>query len=261
MEKISIIDVHPGQLANYGVCGYKNIGKQKELQNKIDWYEENYGDGLRIKLLLTENAGSQGMIEYVPGEFAWRPIEAKDYMFVNCLYVGFKKEYKGQGFASQLIDECAKEARKLGLMGVAVVTRKGSFMADKAVFLKTGFEVVGKEKPDFELLALKFSPQSPNPNFKANLEERLAPYQNGLHILRSDQCPYSLKNVVAMKGIAWDEFEMLANIVNIKLAKEAQNCPSPFGTFCIVLNGKVVSYHPISGTRFRNILQKVTSKS
>ncbi len=38
-----------------------------------------------------------------------------------------------------------------GMKGVAVVTRKGSFMAKKDIFLKKGFHVVDLAKPDFEL--------------------------------------------------------------------------------------------------------------
>ncbi|MDD4923880.1 MAG: YoaP domain-containing protein [Dehalococcoidales bacterium] len=37
---------------------------------------------------------------------------------------------------------------------------------------------------------------------------------------------------------------------------EAQNSPCPFGIFCVLFNGKVVAHHPVSGTRFANIIKK-----
>ncbi len=44
--------------------------------------------------------------------------------------------------------------------GVAVVTRKGSFMVDSRIFLKHGFEVVDTASPDFVLLVKKFKKAS-----------------------------------------------------------------------------------------------------
>jgi hypothetical protein len=35
----------------------------------------------------------------------------------------------------------------------------------------------------------------------------------------------------------------------------AQQSPCAFGTFCIVGNGKILSHHPISNTRFENIVR------
>jgi ribosomal protein S18 acetylase RimI-like enzyme len=57
-------------------------------------------------------------------------------MFIHCIFVGFKGPFKGKGLGSALIDECIKEAKEAGLQGVAVVTRKGPFMASKDIFLK-----------------------------------------------------------------------------------------------------------------------------
>ncbi len=105
------------------------------------------------------------MLEYIPSEYAHRPVDAEGYMFIHCISIGFKKEYKGKGYASALIDECINEAKKVNRYGVAVVTRKGPFMAKKDIFVKKGFVLIDKAEPDFELLVLKFD-QAPNPKFK-----------------------------------------------------------------------------------------------
>ena len=84
------------------------------------------------------------MLEYIPGRYAHRPVDAEKYMFIHCVFVGFKKEFKGKGYASALIDACIKDARDTEMKGVAVVTRNGSFMVKKDIFLKKGFEVVDK---------------------------------------------------------------------------------------------------------------------
>ena len=84
--------------------------------------------------MLTEENGTQGLIEYIPGEYCWRPVDAKGYMFIHCIFSGFKRVYKGKGYGSLLIDECINDAKKQGMLGVAVVTREGGFMADERIF-------------------------------------------------------------------------------------------------------------------------------
>jgi hypothetical protein len=100
-----IIDLTPDNIADYGVCGYKDFKKQLELRRKIDWFKAYYPKGLRIKAVLADKGGYQGMLEYIPGKYAHRPVEADGYMFIHCIFTGFKKEYKHKGYASALIEQ------------------------------------------------------------------------------------------------------------------------------------------------------------
>ena len=256
MLEAEIIDLTPDNIRNFGVCGYKDVIKHVELRRKIEWFNEYYPKGLRIKVLVTKMGGYQGMIEYIPGKYAHRPVDAVGYMFIHCIFVGFKKEFKGKGYATCLIEECIKEAKKSNMNGVAVVTRKGSFMAKKDIFIKKGFVLVDREKPDFDLLVLKLNSEVKNPKFK-ELKKNLEKYQNGLFILRSFQCPYTEKNVNAILESAKLRFNLEAKLVNLKDSNAVQNSPCPFGTFCIIYNGKIISHHPISNTRFVNIMKKI----
>lgn len=254
MADIEIIDLTPENIEDYGVCGYKDLKKHAELRRKIAWFREYYPKGLRIKIILSKEGGNQGMLEYLPGEFAHRPVDAKGYMFIHCIFVGFKNEFKGKGYASALIDACIKDVKEAGMQGVAVVTRKGSFMAKKDIFLKKGFIPVDKAKPDFELLALKFNREAANPKFK-DLSLNLEKYTEGLTIIRSAQCPYSVKNVDAILETARNKMKIKTNLIDLKDANEAQQTACAFGTFCIVYNGEILSYHPISNTRFENLMK------
>ncbi|MBN1387590.1 MAG: GNAT family N-acetyltransferase [Bacteroidales bacterium] len=255
MEGIQIIDLTPENISAYGVCGYKDVKKQVELRHKIDWFSEYYNKGLRIKAVILEKGGYQGMIEYIPGRFAHRPVDAEDYMFIHCLFVGFRNEYKGRGLASALLDECIKDAKEKEMLGVAVVTRKGSFMADNRIFLKKGFQIADHCSPDFDLLVRKFDGKGKNPGFKSNMNENLKKYNKGLTILRSFQCPYTEKNVNAILQTA-RKLEIECRLINLNDAISAQENPSPFGTFCIIYEGEIISHHPISNTRFENIMNK-----
>jgi hypothetical protein len=252
MTDSEIIDLTPENIADYGVCGYKDAEKHLELRRKIDWFKAYYPKGLRIKAIISKTGGYQGMLEYIPGRYAHRPVEAESYMFIHCIFVGFKTQFKGKGYASSLIDACIQESKHLNMSGVAVVTRKGSFMANKGIFIKKGFISVDSAKPDFELLVLKFDHAANDPKFKPFLLDK---YDNGLTIIRSAQCPYSVKNVDAILKTA-KKLKIKANLIEIEDSESAQQTPCAFGTFCIIHNNEVISHHPISTTRFENIMAK-----
>ena len=129
-------------------------------------------------------------------------------------------------------------------------------MAGKELFVKNGFEVVENAPPDFELLVKKFDENAPAPRFKGKWEERLSQYGEGLTIIRADQCPYTVKNVIEISETAEKAYGIKINVISLKNCEEAQNSPCAFGTFCIIYRGNVISYHPISKTRFANIMNK-----
>ncbi len=257
MTDIQIIDLTPENIADYGVCGYKDVKKHKELRNKIDWFKEYYPKGLKIKIVFSKKGGYQGMLEYIPGKFAHRPVNAENYMFIHCIFVGFRNEFKGKGYASLLIDECIEDAKKEKMSGVAVVTRKGAFMAHNEIFLKKGFKVADNAKSDFNLLAIKFDTKSKEPSFKSDVLDNLSEYKNGLTIIRSPQCPYTEKNVNAILQSAGNKFNLKTSLIDLKDSISAQKTPCAFGTFCIIYNGEIISYHPISNKRFENIMAKM----
>lgn len=252
---VEIIDTNMYNIMKFGICGYKDI-KRAGFLEKINWLKDRFTEGMKIKTLYSDKDGTQGMIEYIPGEYCWRPVEASGYMFIHCIFSGFKNIYKGKGYGSLLLDECIEDSRKGNLWGIAVVTREGPFMAGKELFLKHGFDVIEDAPPDFQLLVKKYKGNAPAPKFRGNWQERLEKYGRGLTVIRADQCPYTVKNVRDISETAEKIYGMKTDIVNLKNCREAQNSPCAFGTFCILLNGKAIAYHPISGTRFANIMKK-----
>jgi hypothetical protein len=128
-------------------------------------------------------------------------------------------------------------------------------MAKKDIFLKKEFVLVDKAEPDFELLVLKFNHKAENPKFR-NMKKQLEKYEKGLFIIRSVQCPYTEKNVNAILKSAKDKFNLKANLVDLQDFNAVQDSPCAFGSFCIIFNGEIISNHPISNTRFENIMKK-----
>ncbi len=252
MRTISIIDTTLENIHEFGVCGYKNP-KKEGFPEKLQWLKLRFSEGLKIKTLFSDQDGTQGMIEYIPGKVCWRPVEADDYMFIHCLFVGFKSGYKNKGYASQLIAECEQDARRQKLQGVAAVVRKGSFMAGSEIFTKNGYAIVDSAKPDYDLVVKKFSPRVPNPSFKRVPN----PYTKGLVLIRAAQCPYTVKNVREICETAEKEYKIKVKVVDLANHREAQNSPCPFGVFCMIYNGVIVADSPISNGRFVNIMKKL----
>lgn len=259
MNEFKIIQTTDINVLEHGLCGYKSL-KRPGFPEKVKWLKDRLNEGLVIKSLYSEEKGTQGMIEYIPGEYCWRPVSAKRYMFIHCLFVGFKKEYKNKGNASRILDECEKDAKESNKEGVAIVTRKGSLMIDKDIFLKRGYKVVGKAGSDFELMVKKFNPVAKDPSFINNEETLSNKYAKGLTIIRADQCPYTVKNVNEIKEAAINKFGIKPNVITLENYKEAQKSPCMFGIFCIIYVGSIISEHPISSTRFVNIMNNILEK-
>lgn len=254
MENLKIIDSTPENIHNFGMCGYKNT-KNKGFQLKLEWIKARFAEGMKYKLLISEDGAAIGGIEYLPGEYAWRPVFARGFMFIHCIFI-MKKDAKGKGYGQKMVETCIEDAKSRAMNGVAVVTRKGSWMSSPDLFLKMGFTSVDFGRPDFELMALKFNENHSDPSFVKGWEEKLQTYKDGLFIFNSSQCPYSWKAVTEISDAAIKDFKMFPTIIELKSAEDSQKLPFPFGTFGIILNGKVVADHPVSQTRFRNIMKK-----
>ena len=65
----------------------------------------------------------------------------------------------------------------------------------------------------------------------------------GFTIFRSDQCPYIPDATQGILDFA-EERGIRVQVVELKSAFDVQElAPSPYGTFSIVYNGKLLSYH------------------
>ena len=56
---ITIVDLTPENIADYGVCGYKDLKKHLELRRKIEWFTSYYPKG-RIAILLIYGYNKDG---------------------------------------------------------------------------------------------------------------------------------------------------------------------------------------------------------
>jgi GNAT superfamily N-acetyltransferase len=256
MREYEIIDTNGENIGGCGFCGYKassNLGHRR----KTNWLKERYAEGLRFKVLRSKKFGDIGMIEYVLGDQAWRPVEAEGYLVIHCVMVNGK--HKGKGLGALLLDSCLRDAKKSRCRGVAVVTSSDSFMARSDFFIKAGFVPVESSGP-YELLVKRFKKAAPDPRFIVQRERLLRRYKKGLTVLAADQCPMVPKCVADISQAA-RALGLKTKVIRITSAKESRELPTPYGMFSIIYDGKLIASRTVGGTRFRNIMRNHAEQS
>lgn len=254
MAQIKIVDITPSNVLEETLFCIKDI-KKPGFKNKRLWFEERYKEGLRSKILKDEQDKMIGFIEYVPAEYAWRPIDADNFMFIHCMYVASKKN-RSIGYGSTLLQKAEKEARSNGMSGLCVMTSDGSWIANRSIFEKNGFTQI-ETKGRYELLSFKWDKSTSDPRL-LDWTKHQRKY-DGWHLVYADQCPWHDKAAFALLNTAMD-YGIDLQITKLKTAKEAKTAPSGYGVFSLLLDGKLLEDHYISATRFKNILKKQQSK-
>lgn len=245
----TIVEVTAMNIAEYpqAICFINP--KHEFYHKKVDWLKKQFENGLKIKLLYIESEKRPvGFIEYVPGEYCWRSVNAKGYMFIHCLWTNGKK-YQHQGLGSLLIKEAEKDAKDM--LGVAAVTSDKSFMANKEIFLKNEYNNVSESGKN-QLMAKQFK-EGPLPSIN-NRERELKKYKK-LTIIYSKQCPWVARFIEEVKPIL-EKKKLEPTTIELKTANQAQKAPSLYSVFNLIYNGKLLADRYISTTRFLNIVNK-----
>jgi hypothetical protein len=167
-----LVDITPENVDEFDLLCLKSKKKTDGYQSKLRWFRERFNEGLRMKLLMVNDRGkmtSRGFIEYIPGEYAWRAVNAPNYNVVHCLWTVGK--WKKLGFGRMLIESCIEDSMSTGMDGCVAVTSEGNWLVHKKVFQKNGFESVDEAPPSFNLLVRKFK-NGANPSFPTDWDER-----------------------------------------------------------------------------------------
>jgi GNAT superfamily N-acetyltransferase len=239
-RETGIIEVNEENVSQTGFFCYMSKRKSEGYQRKLRWLRARFAEGMKIKML---ELPERGFIEYTPGEYAWRAVEARGYMFIHCLWVVGKS--RGKGYAKRLLQECLEDAERAGMHGVAVVTSEGNWLVSKRLLLKQGFQSVAQAPPSFELLVKPFR-DGPSPSFTGNWDTKGHRYGQGITIIRSDQCPY-IQDATRTILEAAEEIGIDTRVVELRDCQEVRNlAPSPYGVFNVIFNGDLLSYHHLS---------------
>lgn len=232
-----LIDVTADTVAQTGFFCLQSRRKSEGYRRKLHWLEARFAEGMRLKMLGGEG---RGFVEYLPGEHAWRAVEAAGYMVIHCIWVVGR--CKGNGGGRQLLEACIADAREAGMNGVAMVTSEQTWLVGADFLLAHGFEAVDTAPPAFTLLVKRFG-NAPPPRFSGGWADKAARFGSGLTVVRTDQCPYIEDATNVLLDCA-AERGMERRTVELTGAGEIRRtAPSAFGVFNVVLDGELLSYH------------------
>jgi ribosomal protein S18 acetylase RimI-like enzyme len=245
---VALIDLGPDDMAKCGLMCVRNP-KLPGFQAKQKWLEQRFAEGLKFKLIVPEGESPAGFIEYIPGEYNWRALDAPGYLVIHCLYV-YPSRNQHRGFGTRLIQACLDDAKQQRRIGVAVLVSDGTWCADRRLFERLRFKSVA-QADRFTLMVRELrSGQLPKfRDWQTPLER-----STGWQLRYADQCPWHAKAVKELPEVA-AEFGVKLKINALKTLSEAQNSAAVSGVFALTHDGCLLADHYVSPTRFRSILK------
>ncbi|MDL2211977.1 GNAT family N-acetyltransferase [Erysipelotrichaceae bacterium OttesenSCG-928-M19] len=231
---------------NFG-CALSN---QEETMLKRDWLKDNLDKGYTFVKL---NARGKVFIEYVPAKYAWAPIKADNYLFIDCFWVSGK--YKKQGIGKELLNKCLTQARDEGYDGVVAITsnKKKPFLSDPTFYKKQGFKVVDSLDPYYELVCYMFDESYEKPSFIKNQQDYVL--DEGITIVYSNHCPWT--KLYASKLIAIAENNKIATkLIQLNSYQEAQKMSNPFTSYAFYDDGNFITNEIFSEKKLEKYLNE-----
>lgn len=218
-------------------CSFSDKKCTEGYQLKKEWLKNDLQNGYVFYRL---NERAKVFIEYGPSEFAWTPVDAQNYLFINCFWVSGK--YKKNGYGKALLHKAlddAKHQNKDGLITI-VGAKKFHFMSETKWFLKQGFEIADSTDDGFILLVRKTSENAEIPSFK-EVVKRPKVSKDGIVVYYSNRCPFTeyyvkdvLKETVKTRNLKLE-------INKIETMEQAQASPTPATIFSLFYNGKFIT--------------------
>lgn len=252
MELIKV--THENLESEHICCAIAN-NKDCQVMSKKAWLKERLDEGL---VFLKGNLRGKCFIEYIPAEYAWAPIKADNYMYIDCLWVS--GQYKGQGYSNLLLEECVKDSKTKGKEGLVVLSskKKMGFLSDSKYLKYKGFQTVDAADPYFELMCLPFNEIAPKPHFRSHIKENNVS-QKGFALYYSSQCPFTAKYVPLLENVAGNRnIDFLA--IHLVTTEQAQNAPFPVTMFCLCYNGEFITHEILSTKKFEKIIDNIIEK-
>lgn len=234
-------------------CAFSDKKSVEGYKAKKQWLEKQIEDGyVFIKL----NERAKVFIEYAPSEIAYLPINAPNYMVINCFWVSGK--YKGKGYARKLLEKCIEDSKQKGKDGIAVLCsdKKRPFMSDKKFFLKHGFKRCDTAKPCFELLYFDLSNKDVIPQFIEDARNAICEDNKGFKVYYSNQCPYMNYYIDLQSKIA-NENGFTYEKVLIDTKEKANKNPSPFTIYSLYYRGKFITQELTAEKKFLKIIETI----
>lgn len=237
MEKIITLD--KSDLTKEHICCAISDKKCKDgYELKKDWLKKEFDHGYVFRRI---DARAKVFIEYGPAELGWIPVDAPNYLLINCFWVS--GQYKGQGYGKELLRLAVEDAISQGKNGLVTVagTRKFHFMSDTKWLLKQGFETCEQLSSGFSLLVKKINSRADGPKFKDSVKSGKCGDKDGLVVYYSNRCPFSEYHVRTSLTETAEKRNLPLKIIKLDTMEKAQAAPTPATIFSLFYNGDFVT--------------------
>lgn len=249
---MGFIQITPENITKEHICcAISEVKGEPCVASKKAWLAERFQDGLVFRRL---DARGKAFIEYIPAEKAWCPIEAPEYLFIDCFWVS--GQYQGHGYANTLLAAAIQDAKNQGKAGLAVLSsaKKQPFLSDPKYLKYKGFQVADNAVPYFELLCLPLEGGAPQPRFKPCAKEGIIS-DTGMVIYYSHQCPHTAKYAPLLQETARKKGQDI-QLIHVDSRESAQSAPTPFPTYSFFDHGRFVTQEIFSSKKLEAYLDK-----
>lgn len=227
------------------ICCAISSNKDVQVISKKDWLRDRFDDGL---VFLKSVERGKCFIEYIPTENAWNPIDANDYMYIDCLWVA--GSFKGHGYSSELLEYCINDSKEKGKKGLCILcaNKKKPFLADPKFLKYKGFQVCDEADNGVELWYLPFDDINEKPRFK-ECAKHVSINEKGYVLYYTSQCPFNAKYVPMLEDIA-KEHDVPFKVIHITSKQEAQSVPTPITTYALFYDGEYLTNEQMNVNKF-----------
>lgn len=233
-------------------CVLRDRNGEGRIEAKRTWLENVFEDGLVIR---KGDVDGKVLMEYIPADDAWCPVDAPDYMFIHCYRIDAK--FKDKGFEKALWREVTAECRIKHKKGFCVLVGETDlpYLNKKADFEERDFKLAAKAAPYFELWYYPLEDDAVIPCFLPEMkEEEVA--DDGFVLYYSHQCPHTAKAVPLLQAKA-KELGVDLKVIYLAQQKEARAIPCAYTTFALFYDKQFITHEVLSVAKFAKIVAKL----
>ena len=238
-------------LAKEHICCAISNDKDVQVASKKAWLSARFDEGL---VFLKSTERGKCFIEYIPAEYAWNPIDAPGYTYIDCLWVS--GSLKGHGYSSDLLAECVRDSKEKGKKGLCILSsaKKKPFLADPKYLKYKGFSVCDEADNGIQLWYLPFEKDAAASRIKECAKH---PHTDGAGFVLyyTDQCPFNAKYVPIVEKTA-KEAGVPFRAIRLDTREAAQSAPTPITTYALFRDGEYVTNEQMNDTKFLKLLGK-----
>lgn len=244
------IQVTKENLEKEHICCAIANNNDVQVASKKAWLADRFDEGL---VFLKSVERGKCFIEYIPAENAWVPIDAPNFIYIDCLWVS--GSFKGHGYSTDLLNACIKDCKEKGKDGLCILSaaKKIPFLSDPKFLKYKGFEVADEADNGIELWYFPLKKSAKKPSFKECAKHPRI-NEKGYVLYYTNQCPFNGKYVPILEQTAKDN-NIPFRAIHIQSREDAQNAPTPITNYALFHDGEYITNEQMNEKKFLKLVK------